>query len=210
MRTIDGVRYISATEYQELFGVSAGTVTNRKKSGELPFEVFDDLKVELINYDLLKLSEKEQALSQLKFSTTKPLWSFDYKQLGLFFGQLIQDSTSKRENAETLLAEQSEELAQWQDKATQLQEALSAKTEEAETLTTRNESFAKELETAIATIAQHEAANSELLAAKSAAESELQTLRTQLASHQQFDKLVEAVVAKLSESKPKSKGDETV
>ena len=103
MQNINGTNYISFKEYAELKGKTAGRIYQLKN--ELPVVKFEDLGVELINYDLLQLSETEANLAQSKFRTTQALHTFDHKQLALFFAEMIKGNSEARTNAETLLRE---------------------------------------------------------------------------------------------------------
>ena len=103
MQNINGTNYISFKEYAELKGKTAGRIYQLKS--ELPVVKFDDLGVELINYDLLQLSETEANLAQSKFRTTQALHIFDHKQLSLFFMEMIKGNMEARTDAETLLRE---------------------------------------------------------------------------------------------------------
>ena len=89
MRTIDGVRYISAKEYAEMKGFTVGRVSQLKL--ELPFVKFDEFGIELINFDLIELSETERTLAQTKFQTVTPIHELSYKDLGNYFGKLTMD-----------------------------------------------------------------------------------------------------------------------
>ena len=103
MQNINGTNYISFKEYAELKGKTAGRIYQLKN--ELPVVKFEDLGVELINFDLLKLNETETNLSQSKFQTTQALHTYDHKQLSLFFADMIKSNFEARSNAETLLRE---------------------------------------------------------------------------------------------------------
>lgn len=103
MQNINGTNYLSFKEYAELKGKTAGRIYQLKN--ELPVVKFEDLGVELINYDLLQLSETEVNLAQSKFQTTQALHTYDHKQLSLFFADMIKGNFEARSNAETLLRE---------------------------------------------------------------------------------------------------------
>ena len=103
MQNINGTNYVSFKEYAELKGKTAGRIYQLKN--ELPVVKFEDLGVELINFDLLQLSETEVNLAQSKFQTTQALHTYDYKQLSLFFADMIKGNFEARSNAETLLRE---------------------------------------------------------------------------------------------------------
>lgn len=103
MKNINGTNYVSVKEYAEMKGLTAGRIYQLKN--ELPFEKFDDLGVELINFDLLSLSEKEISLAHTKFQTTHALHTYDYKQLGLFVADTLKSSNDARANAEVILKE---------------------------------------------------------------------------------------------------------
>jgi chromosome segregation ATPase len=103
MQNINGTNYISFQEYAQIKGKTVGRIYQLKS--ELPVVKFDDLGVELINHDLLKLSETEVNLTQSKFQTTQALHTYDHKQLSLFFAEMIKGNIEARTNAETLLRE---------------------------------------------------------------------------------------------------------
>jgi chromosome segregation ATPase len=103
MQNINGTNYVSFQEYAQIKGKTVGRIYQLKN--ELPVVKFDDLGVELINYDLLQLSETEVNLAQSKFQTTQALHTYDHKQLSLFFADMIKGNFEARSNAETLLRE---------------------------------------------------------------------------------------------------------
>jgi chromosome segregation ATPase len=103
MQNINGTNYVSFKEYAELKGKTAGRIYQLKN--ELPVVKFEDLGVELINFDLLQLNETEVNLAQSKFQTTQALHTYDHKQLSLFFADMIKGNFEARSNAETLLRE---------------------------------------------------------------------------------------------------------
>ena len=107
MRTIDGTRYISASEYADIKGISKGRVSQLKST--LPFERFDDIGVELINYDLLELELDERRLMDLKYSSQRALHQYSYRQLGKFFSKFLGEMT-KAEGAAREEAAAMEEL----------------------------------------------------------------------------------------------------
>lgn len=103
MKNINGTNYLSFQEYAQIKGKTVGRIYQLKN--ELPVVKFEDLGVELINYDLLQLSETEANLAQSKFQTTQALHTYDHKQLSLFFADMIKGNSEARTNAETLLRE---------------------------------------------------------------------------------------------------------
>ncbi len=103
MQNINGTNYLSVKEYAEMKGLTAGRIYQLKN--ELPFEKFEDLGVDLINFDLLSLSEKEISLAHTKFQTTHALHTYDYKQLGLFVADTLKSSNDARASAEVILKE---------------------------------------------------------------------------------------------------------
>ena len=103
MQNINGTNYISFQEYAQIKGKTVGRIYQLKN--ELPVVKFDDLGVELINYDLLQLNETEVNLAQSKIQTTQALHTYDHKQLSLFFAEMIRGNSEARTNAETLLRE---------------------------------------------------------------------------------------------------------
>jgi SMC interacting uncharacterized protein involved in chromosome segregation len=103
MRTIDGIRYISAREYAEMMNLTVGRVSQIKS--ELPFVKFDEFGIEVINFDLLELQLKEKAFAQAKFETSNPIHSYSYKDLGNFFAQFALDLVQLKGNADIRIQE---------------------------------------------------------------------------------------------------------
>lgn len=132
MKNINGTNYLSVKEYAEMKSLTVGRIYQLKN--ELPFEKFDDLGVELINFDLLSLSEKEASLAHTKFQTTHALHTYDYKQLGLFVADTLKSSNDARANAEVILKEK--DILMEQKNAT------------IEDLTASNEGLSRDLEMA--------------------------------------------------------------
>ena len=97
MRYIDGTRYISASEYAELKMISQGRVSQLKS--KLPFEKFDDLGVELINFDKLELELDERQLMTIRYNSNSPIHQYTYKELGKFFSKLLGEMTRSTEDA---------------------------------------------------------------------------------------------------------------
>ena len=108
MKNINGTQYISVKEYAQMAGVSNARVSQMK--ADLPFEKFEDLGVELINYDLLKLSESQELFSKSHYQTSIPIHTYTYKDLGNFFAKFSLDLISQRNNAETLTKEYEEKI----------------------------------------------------------------------------------------------------
>ncbi len=103
MRTIDGVQYISAKEYADMMNLTAGRVSQLKS--ELPFVKFEEFGIELINFDLLSITQADKALSQAKFQTTTPIHTLSYKDLGNYFGNFVMDLVTFRGSADVLIGE---------------------------------------------------------------------------------------------------------
>jgi chromosome segregation ATPase len=152
MQNINGTNYISFQEYAQIKGKTVGRIYQLKS--ELPVVKFDDLGVELINHDLLKLSETEVNLAQSKFQTTQALHTYDHKQLSLFFADMIKGNFEARSNAETLLREkelvmeeQIQTIQELSEKNKSLNESLSQTQEEnfnlTETLQEKNDTLEK-------------------------------------------------------------------
>jgi chromosome segregation ATPase len=152
MQNINGTNYISFQEYAQIKGKTVGRIYQLKS--ELPVVKFDDLGVELINHDLLKLSETEVNLTQSKFQTTQALHTYDHKQLSLFFADMIKGNFEARSNAETLLREkelvmeeQIQTIQELSEKNKSLNESLSQTQEEnfnlTETLQEKNDTLEK-------------------------------------------------------------------
>ncbi|MCB0564214.1 MAG: hypothetical protein KDD01_07545 [Phaeodactylibacter sp.] len=108
MRTIDGTRYISASEYADLKSISKGRVSQLKST--LPFERFDDFGVELINYDLLELQLDEKRLMEMQYSSQRALHQYSYRQLGQFFAKLLGELTKAEGEAKEQAAAMEEQL----------------------------------------------------------------------------------------------------
>lgn len=120
MRNINGTNYISVKEYAALKNVTIGRVSQMKS--DLPFEKFEDFSIELINFDLLQLEEKEAVHAQTKFQTTHPLHTYTYKQMGMFVVEMAKTGNEARANAETLLIEKDAILAEKNQQFTDLQQ----------------------------------------------------------------------------------------
>lgn len=103
MRTIDGIRYISAKECAEMLNLTVGRVSQIKS--ELPFVKIEEFGIELINYDLLELQQQEKGLALGKFETTTPVQTLSYKDLGNFFAKFALDLVQFKGNADMKLEE---------------------------------------------------------------------------------------------------------
>ena len=111
MRKIDGIAYISAKEYAEMMNLTVGRVSQIK--AELPFVKFEEFGIELINFDLLTLSQTEKTLQQAKFQTATPIHELSYKDLGNYFGKFMMDLVTFKGLADS-------QIADLQEKATDL------------------------------------------------------------------------------------------
>lgn len=120
MRNINGTNYMSAKEYAALKNVTIGRISQIKS--DLPFEKMEDLGVELINFDLLQLEEKEVIHAQTKFQTTHPLHTYTYKQMGMFVADMVKTGNDARANAETLMIEKDAILEERNNQVSDLQE----------------------------------------------------------------------------------------
>jgi hypothetical protein len=103
MRKIDGISYISAKEYAEMMNLTVGRVSQIK--AELPFVKFEEFGIELINFDLLTLSQTEKTLAQAKFQTTTPIHELSYKDLGNYFGKFVMDLVAFKGLADTQITD---------------------------------------------------------------------------------------------------------
>ncbi len=103
MKTIDGVRYISAKEYAEIMNLTVGRVSQLKS--ELPFVKFEEFGIEVINFDLLSLSQSEKTLAQAKFETGTPIHSLSFKDLGNYFAKFAMDSISFKGSADIVISD---------------------------------------------------------------------------------------------------------
>ena len=108
MKTIEGTRYISAKEYAQMMNLTAGRVSQIKS--ELPFEKFEEFGIELINFDLLELSQSEKSLAQAKFQTTTPIHELSYKDMGNYFAKLLMDLVIFRGSADMQIKELQDKL----------------------------------------------------------------------------------------------------
>ncbi len=109
MRKIDGISYISAKEYAEMMNLTVGRVSQIKT--ELPFVKFEEFGIELINFDLLTLSQTEKTLQQAKFQTVTPIHELSYKDLGNYFGKFIMDLVTFKGLADSQIADLQEKTA---------------------------------------------------------------------------------------------------
>lgn len=98
MRTIDGIKYISAKEYAEIKDITVGRVSQLKS--DLPFVKFEEFGIELINFDLISLSDMEKTLAQTKFQTATPIHELSYKDLGNYFGKFVMDLVNFKGSAD--------------------------------------------------------------------------------------------------------------
>jgi len=103
MRTIDGIKYISAKEYAEMMNLTVGRVSQLKS--ELPFVKFEEFGIEVINFELLSLSQHEKALAQTKFQTATPIHELSYKDLGVYFGKFVMDLVTFKGAADSQIAD---------------------------------------------------------------------------------------------------------
>lgn len=120
MRTIDQIRYITAKEYAEMVGITPGRVSQLKAS--LPFVKFEDLGVELINFELIEIQQQEKLLAQSKFETTTAIHALSYKDLGNFFAKFALEMVRSKGNADQLLEEASERCRLLAEKNSELKE----------------------------------------------------------------------------------------
>ena len=120
MRNINGTNYMSVKEYAALKNVTIGRISQIKS--DLPFEKMEDLGVELINFDLLELEEKEIVHAQTKFQTTHSLHTYTYKQMGMFVVEMVKTGNETRANAETLMIEKDAILEERNNQVSDLQE----------------------------------------------------------------------------------------
>ena len=101
MRTIEGTRYISASECAVLLGKTEGWVSQNKKN--LPFSTFEDFKIDLINYDMLLLQQGEETFRQKIYETHEALHQYTYKDAGLIMAKSLMDLVQFKEQADTKL-----------------------------------------------------------------------------------------------------------
>lgn len=103
MRTLDGIRCISSKEYAEMMEITVGRVSQMKS--ELPFIKIEEWGMELINFDLLEIQQKEKIMAHSKFETTTPIHLLSYKDLGSFFAKFAMDLVQFKGNADMKLEE---------------------------------------------------------------------------------------------------------
>jgi chromosome segregation ATPase len=197
MQNINGTNYISFREYAELKGKTAGRIYQLKN--ELPVVKFEDLGVELINFDLLQLSETEVNLAQSKFQTTQALHTYDHKQLSLFFAEMIKGNSEARTNAETLLREkelvleeQSKTIQELTERGKSLEDSLSQTQTKNGDLTELLQTKTDALEKADALIAEQDTELSALRADNSKALTLVESLKS---SQEKLQKDFEVKVA---------------
>jgi hypothetical protein len=115
MRKIDGINYISAKEYAEMMNLTVGRVSQIKT--ELPFVKFEEFGIELINFDLLTLSQTEKTLAQAKFQTATPIHELSYKDLGNYFGKFIMDLVTFKGLADSQISDLQEKTTDLRQKS---------------------------------------------------------------------------------------------
>lgn len=115
MRKIDGITYISAKEYAEMMNLTVGRVSQIK--AELPFVKFEEFGIELINFDLLTLSQSEKTLQIAKFQTATPIHELSYKDLGNYFGKFIMDLVTFKGLADSQIADLQEKVTDLRQKS---------------------------------------------------------------------------------------------
>lgn len=112
--TIDKTKELTRKEYVDFLKKTKNeTITEPRISqlvsaGRLKVRDYPDLG----NIQLIVLNDDEQTLAQAYFTTTQPLHTYSYKELGLMFGKLIQEQTNEMGNAKNLLTEKQEQLTQ--------------------------------------------------------------------------------------------------
>lgn len=165
MRTIDGTRYISASEYADIRGISKGRVSQLKST--LPFERFDDIGVELINYDLLELELDERRLMDLKYSSQRALHQYSYGQLGKFFAKLLGELTKAEGEAK--------------EQAVSLEELLNAAKSDLALARKANEELTINLQTAQEQLAEQQQLAEKMAQALATGQAENERLREKAA-----------------------------
>lgn len=110
--TIDKTKELTRKEYIDFLHKTKGDTLTEARISQLVSA--GKLKVrdypQLGNLQLIVLDEDEQALAQSFFTTSQPLHTYSYKELGQMFGKLIHDQNIEVGNAKTLLTEKQEEL----------------------------------------------------------------------------------------------------
>ena len=165
MRTIDGTRYISASEYADTKGISKGRVSQLKST--LPFERFDDIGVELVNYDLLELELDERRLMDLKYSSQRALHQYSYGQLGKFFAKLLGELTKAEGEAK--------------EQAVSLEELLNAAKSDLALARKANEELTINLQTAQEQLAEQQQLAEKMAQALATGQAENERLREKAA-----------------------------
>ena len=110
--TIDKTKELTRKEYIDFLQKTKGDTLTEARISQLVST--GKLKVrdypQLGNLQLIILDDDEQALSQSFFTTSQPLHTYSYKELGQMFGKLIHDQNNEVGNAKTLLTEKQDEL----------------------------------------------------------------------------------------------------
>ena len=103
MRTIDGIRYVSARELADIKGISISRVSQIKS--ELPFVKFEEFGLELVNLELVELTAQQELMAKQKFQTTTLIHELSYKDLGNYFGKFVMDLVSFKGSADLKMDE---------------------------------------------------------------------------------------------------------
>ena len=183
MRKIDGISYISAKEYAEMMNLTVGRVSQIKT--ELPFVKFEEFGIELINFDLLTLSQTEKTLAQAKFQTATPIHELSYKDLGNYFGKFIMDLVTFKGLADSQIADLQGKMADLTQKSeivenqkATLSDEISKITAEIATLNAILDNERKENESLKVALLKEETTNETLCLQSDLLSIELQHLKT--------------------------------
>jgi chromosome segregation ATPase len=181
MRTIEGTRYISASECAVLLGKTEGWVSQNKKN--LPFNTFEDFKIDLINYDILLFQQGEETFRQKIYETKEALHQYTYKDAGLIMAKSLMDLVQFKEQADTKLEalEKTVELftqqqAEWEN--------------EKEAYQVREKEVSEQLQTTAETLEQVKTQHQTLIEASEEQKEKYEQLKTQ---HQETEHHYETV-----------------
>jgi regulator of replication initiation timing len=170
MRTIEGTRYISASECAVLLGKTEGWVSQNKKN--LPFNTFEDFKIDLINYDILLFQQGEETFRQKIYETKEALHQYTYKDAGLIMAKSLMDLVQFKEQADTKL----EALEKTVESFTQQQAEWE---NENEAYQVREKEVSEQLQTTAETLEQVKTKHQTLIEASEEQKEKYEQLKTQ-------------------------------
>jgi chromosome segregation ATPase len=112
--SIDKAKELTRKEYIDFIRntkgepITEGRVSQLVSAGKLKVRDYPELN----NLQLIVLNDDEQALAQVRFTTSQAIHTYSYKDLGLMVGKLIHDLTIENGNAQTLLIEKQTQFDQ--------------------------------------------------------------------------------------------------